>query len=76
VRRVDLVIQRRRNVQVAEWEVIVVHKYKGGRPPERVPGRGLLGGHGLHEVVDIAKRAKFNDAESDKLIPLNGVVDI
>jgi hypothetical protein len=56
--------------------VIVVHKYKGGRPPERVPGRRLLGGYGLHEVVGIAKRAHFNDAESDELIPLNGVVGI
>jgi hypothetical protein len=54
----------------------MVHKYKGSGPPEGVPGRGLLRGYGLHEVVVIAKRAQFNDAESDELIPLDGVVDI
>jgi hypothetical protein len=54
----------------------MVHKYKGSGPPERVPGRGLLRGYGLHEVVVIAKRTQFNDAESDELVSLNGVVDI
>jgi hypothetical protein len=54
----------------------MVHVYKGCRSSESVPGRRLLGGYGLHEVVGIAKRAKFNDAESDELISLNGIVDI
>jgi hypothetical protein len=54
----------------------MVHKYERGRPSERVPGRRWLGRYGLHEVVGIAKRPKFNDAESDELISLDNVVDI
>jgi hypothetical protein len=79
MRRVYLAFYRRRNKQVAKRtkrRVVMIHKYERGRPSESVPGRGWLGRYGLHEVVGIAKRAKFNDVESDELISLNGVVDI
>jgi len=54
----------------------MVYKYERGRPSERVPGGRWLGRYRLHEVVGIAKRAKFNDTESDELVSLDGVVDI
>jgi len=76
MRRVHLAIQRRRNEQVTEWEVIMVHEYEGIRSPKGVPCGRLWGGHGVDEVVGVATRTKFDDAESDELIPLDGIVDM
>jgi hypothetical protein len=69
--------QRRRNEQVTERKVIMVHEYEGMGSPKGAPsGRLWRRGHGVDEVVGVATRTKFDDTESDELIPLDGIVDI
>jgi hypothetical protein len=54
----------------------MVHENKRGRSPERVARGRLRGRGGLHEIVGIAKGTKFNDTESDELVPLDRTVNI
>ena len=54
----------------------MVHEYEGSRSPGRVPCGRWQRRRGLDEVVSIANRTESDDAESDGLIVLNGVIDI